>query len=201
MSKVGFLLIILFWVLGAWMASFFLPYVFSEFESAGQFGDMFGSVNALFSGLGTVGLIATILLQIEANKESERNRLFDTLLKLISDLKIDLSRFGFLGSHGYQAFHLMRDYLRYGVTVSAEKFKYPIVILGMITNLTKKIRESSLSQADKQILYELLQLTYANNLLNLIEEIKRLPNQGFVVNLREIIDEMEIEFRKADWPL
>jgi hypothetical protein len=34
-----------------------------EQDSRGQFGDMFGAVNSLFSGLAFAGLIFTILLQ------------------------------------------------------------------------------------------------------------------------------------------
>jgi hypothetical protein len=37
---------------------------------AGQFGDMFGLANALFSGLAFVGLIITLLLQIEELRSS-----------------------------------------------------------------------------------------------------------------------------------
>jgi hypothetical protein len=35
----------------------------SEMEARGQFGDMFGVVNTLFTGLAFAGLIYTILLQ------------------------------------------------------------------------------------------------------------------------------------------
>ena len=52
-------LIIALWV-GAWIA---LPMIYKRPDSAGTFGDMFGSINALFSGLALVGVILAIVLQ------------------------------------------------------------------------------------------------------------------------------------------
>jgi hypothetical protein len=45
-----------------WALTFFLFFI-SETEKRGQFGDMFGAVNALFSGLAFAGLIITLILQ------------------------------------------------------------------------------------------------------------------------------------------
>jgi len=42
-----------------------LIYVFPDWSARGQFGDMFGAVNATFSGLAFAGLIYAILLQRE----------------------------------------------------------------------------------------------------------------------------------------
>ncbi|WP_145047877.1 hypothetical protein [Paenibacillus xylanexedens] len=54
-------IVILFWS-GTW---YLIPKLYKESTGlgAGTFGDMFGGVNALFSGLAFVGLIYTILLQ------------------------------------------------------------------------------------------------------------------------------------------
>ncbi|MDT0123890.1 hypothetical protein Q9R46_14610 [Paenibacillus sp. RRE4] len=54
-----------FGVLVCWIFTWiFIPMIYKESEfGAGTFGDMFGGVNALFSGLAFVGLIYTILLQ------------------------------------------------------------------------------------------------------------------------------------------
>ena len=56
----------------AWAASA-LAIIFwlDDWESRGTFGDLFGSVNALFSGLAFAGLLYTIVLQ---RKEIEHNR-------------------------------------------------------------------------------------------------------------------------------
>lgn len=53
--------IFVFAVLGATM--YCVPRRFSADGAAGQFGDMFGAANALFSGLAFLGVIAAILLQ------------------------------------------------------------------------------------------------------------------------------------------
>jgi hypothetical protein len=51
-------------VLVLWIATpFAVKYLYSEMPERGQFGDLFGTINALFSGLAFVGIIAAILLQ------------------------------------------------------------------------------------------------------------------------------------------
>lgn len=50
-------------VVGLWGAAWVLTWVFIDENQRGAFGDMFGSVNALFSGLALGGIIFTILLQ------------------------------------------------------------------------------------------------------------------------------------------
>lgn len=53
-----------FVVISLWLtAPFLVQLFFSSWSERGQFGDLFGSVNALFSGLAFVGLIYTIHLQ------------------------------------------------------------------------------------------------------------------------------------------
>jgi hypothetical protein len=49
----------LVWLLGATLLCFFLP----DWQTRGQFGDMFGAVNAFFSGLALVGIVYNIMLQ------------------------------------------------------------------------------------------------------------------------------------------
>lgn len=49
-------------VLVLWALTFFLFFI-NDMETRGQFGDMFGAINALFSGLAFAGLIITLFLQ------------------------------------------------------------------------------------------------------------------------------------------
>lgn len=59
-------------VIVIWLLSIFIiPHCFQKWEERGQFGDMFGAVNALFSGLAFAGVIIAILLQ---RKELELQR-------------------------------------------------------------------------------------------------------------------------------
>lgn len=46
-----------------WALTFSLYFIINESDERGQFGDMFGAVNALFSGLAFAGLIITLILQ------------------------------------------------------------------------------------------------------------------------------------------
>lgn len=70
-------------VLAVWALTFFLFFITDSGER-GQFGDMFGAVNALFSGLAFAGLIITLILQktelglqreeLEQTREELRNQ-------------------------------------------------------------------------------------------------------------------------------
>ncbi|MFX1563275.1 MAG: hypothetical protein ACFFDP_08200 [Promethearchaeota archaeon] len=62
-----FVIIILLWVASGLVTYFLLP----SWQTRGTFGDMFGVVNALFSGLALAGVILAILLQ---RKELELQR-------------------------------------------------------------------------------------------------------------------------------
>lgn len=53
-------IIVAFLIISAWFVTLF---VLREKPNRGTFGDMFGSINALFSGLALAGIILTILLQ------------------------------------------------------------------------------------------------------------------------------------------
>lgn len=79
--------IILYSLIGVvvlWALSFFLYCAIPDAEERGQFGDMFGAVNALFSGLAFAGLIITLILQrqelglqreeLEQTREELRNQ-------------------------------------------------------------------------------------------------------------------------------
>src|SRR5690349_18273158 len=72
--------ILVFAIFGLWLACWILVSLFvNDWSERGQFGDMFGAVNALFSGLAFGGIIYTILLQREElnaqRKELELTRL------------------------------------------------------------------------------------------------------------------------------
>jgi hypothetical protein len=56
---ISILIVLTLWVLSIFALNAFI----NEEEAKGQFGDSFGAINALFSGLAFAGIIATILLQ------------------------------------------------------------------------------------------------------------------------------------------
>jgi hypothetical protein len=66
MSATRFLVATLTVVLLIWLGTWVLTvYFLSAWPERGQFGDLFGSVNALFSGLAFAGLLFTVRLQQE----------------------------------------------------------------------------------------------------------------------------------------
>ena len=88
-------------VIALWALTFFL-FFYPDPARQGQFGDMFGAVNALFSGLAFAGLILTLILQkkelslqrdeleqtrnefVEQNKTLKRQRFENTFFNLMS---------------------------------------------------------------------------------------------------------------------
>lgn len=70
------------WIaIGMLIISFIYPiivkYVFSDFITAGSFGDSYGALNAIFSGLAFAGVIITILIQ-RHELELQREELIET---------------------------------------------------------------------------------------------------------------------------
>jgi hypothetical protein len=70
-SKIGIFIKLIVFVILLWIASavciiFFLD----DWSNRGTFGDLFGAVNALFSGLAFAALIYTIILQREEIKQN-----------------------------------------------------------------------------------------------------------------------------------
>ncbi|MEW6608640.1 MAG: hypothetical protein AB1414_14540 [bacterium] len=64
------ILIIILWAIGGLAVWLFLP----NWSIRGTFGDMFGFINSLFSGLALAGVIITILLQ-KTELELQRHEL------------------------------------------------------------------------------------------------------------------------------
>ena len=72
---VGVLIVIFLWALSALLISTYL-----EPEKRGTFGDMFGAINSLFSGLALFGIIVSILIQ-QKELNHQKKELIDTRLE------------------------------------------------------------------------------------------------------------------------
>ncbi len=92
---------------------------FQDYVTRGQFGDMFGALNALFTGLAFAGVVITILLQREDSiaqkqqirdqqKETKHQRFEDTYFNLINLRAQNLNALTTKQGHGLQLF---RDYV------------------------------------------------------------------------------------------
>lgn len=67
--------IVLVTVFAIWILSgLFTYFLFDNWSDRGTFGDMFGHVNSLFSGLAFVGIVYTIFLQVQAIKVDHERR-------------------------------------------------------------------------------------------------------------------------------
>ena len=55
----AFIIVVSLWLLCLWLSTTYLP----DWATRGQFGDLFGAVNAFFSGIAMSGIIYAILLQ------------------------------------------------------------------------------------------------------------------------------------------
>jgi hypothetical protein len=89
-TSVKTLLVLMALVAAAWLIAGFALYGLKE---RGTFGDMFGAVNALFSGLAFAGIIYTILLQRQ-ELELQRRELAETR-KELEGQKLQLERQAF----------------------------------------------------------------------------------------------------------
>lgn len=70
------LIILAFWILGWVLIDFYIP----DVSERGLFGDKFGSINTLFSGLALAGIISTMLLQKEGLRIQHSE--FEEMLKV-----------------------------------------------------------------------------------------------------------------------
>ena len=74
-SNIGLLAKMIFLVIFIWIASTILIiFGLDNWADRGAFGDLFGAVNALFSGLAFAGLVYTIILQ-KQDLELQRNEI------------------------------------------------------------------------------------------------------------------------------
>ncbi|MFA6150123.1 MAG: hypothetical protein WC716_02305 [Chitinophagaceae bacterium] len=103
-------LVILVWFGYAWI----IPLIYSDSTglTPGTYGDMFGGLNTMFSGLAFVGIIATIYMQNEemnhSRKNTEYNRVLDIIYKQIERVEKSVNEFevsdGTTKHKGFSAF-------------------------------------------------------------------------------------------------
>ena len=120
-------------VLIVWAATFLLYYFIDDEAKQGQFGDMFGAANALFSGLAFAGLIITLIQQRE-ELSLQRNELKQTR-KEFEDQNKTMKRQRFENTF----FNLMS--LHQNITDNLEYKKNGFTFKGDYTTITVKGRE------------------------------------------------------------
>jgi len=89
-------------IIGLWCLTYYL--LKDDIDNRGTFGDMFGSINALFSGLALAGIIFTILLQrielgYQRNELRETRKEFIIQNKTLKTQRFENTFFNLLGLH------------------------------------------------------------------------------------------------------
>ncbi len=73
-------------LIAIWISSgIFLVILIPKSEARGQFGDMFGAINSLFSGFALCGVVYSIILQNNANKFSQYQFRFNHILDIVNN--------------------------------------------------------------------------------------------------------------------
>jgi hypothetical protein len=83
-SIIGFaVLLIVFWGIGIWFPNVYVEYkgVDDNVYSAGEFGDQFGGLNALNSGLAFIAVVVTFMWQYSAQKKQQIENNFFKMLE------------------------------------------------------------------------------------------------------------------------
>lgn len=104
---IGILTVLIIWAFSGYLISLIDP------VNRGSFGDMFGAINALFSGLALFGIVLSILIQQkelnsqreeleETRKEFKTNRITSILFKQVEFLNSSIDKLKFYPSGQYQ---------------------------------------------------------------------------------------------------
>lgn len=121
---IGIIIVIFLWI----SSGFFVHYVIGS-SDRGTFGDMFGAINALFSGLALFGIIVSIMIQqrelklqqeelVETRVEFKINRLTNVLFKQVEYLNTVIENASFPNGNIMKFVNTMNVYDK------AEEFDY-----------------------------------------------------------------------------
>ena len=157
-TRISILLIIIFLWIGCWYLLLTNTYL-SGYTERGQFGDMFGVINSLFSGLAFGGIIYTILLQREELK-AQREELKLTKQEFITQNEtLRLQRFENTFFNLLNVHNKIVDSLKYTYhTPSGERiesegraiFNDAILSLSQATELMGNAKNYSIEDFNKQ---------------------------------------------------
>jgi len=177
-----------------WIATLvLLPKLIPSDAVRGQFGDMFGSINALFSGLAFVGVIVAILLQKE-ELEEQRNELRETRKEFkiqnetLKQQRFENTFFNMLNLHSeiVNTTTYKQDRSIYGRDARTEEGRLAFTL--MLNELIEKLNSASgaVDQHSREVIeivveekLENLQLYLAHYFRNLYGIFKMIHNADF----------------------
>lgn len=104
-----FAIVLILWFSGWFFIDFYInsedKNTLSTFSLRGQFGDKFGAINTLFSGLAFAGIIFTLVIQIKDSKIKRFDSTFFELLKLHNDIVSKLNVNSKIGRDAFDFFN------------------------------------------------------------------------------------------------
>lgn len=202
-NKLWILFVMILFVIGVWLGSYwYIENHYPIYDVKGQVGDMFGAINALFSGLAFAGLIYAIYLQ---NKELklQKDELRKTQAIAESQEKALKSQAESQNLSVFQAtftqmleihFKLLDSYANGNLTGSQYFFQN---IAACLANLNTKDERSILRYMDRRSHKHLFHLS---NIVDLIDEnfandiSKR---QKYLKRLRDVLSVDLLDYMKA----
>lgn len=95
-----------------WLVGFLIPTLFCSLEKSGQFGDTFGTVTSLFSGLGFAALIFIMRLQQQAHRNARNEDDIKFLYENISNIISHFNEYEFRDAVGTKALDEFAKYLQ-----------------------------------------------------------------------------------------
>lgn len=205
-TRISILLIIIFLWIGCWFLLLNNPYL-KDYTQRVQFGDMFGVVNSLFSGLAFGGIIYTILLQreeLKAQREELRltKREFITQNETLRLQRFENTFFNLLNIH-----NKIVDSLKYTYhTPSGERidsegraiFNDAILSLSQTTELLGNAKKYSIEDFNKQSLIYKNILNRDNSLSGLTYYFQSLVSILEFVSSTSLLSEKEDLFKDKE---
>jgi hypothetical protein len=166
---------------------FILPYLIfmEEPKNGGEFGDSFGSITSLFSGLGTIAIAYTIFLQIRNQQDEKLQARFSLYNSLLNEIKADINSIVIHDFHGANAVHELVNIIREKDAHGLDAWRLLVQQLYMINTsfaaLVTLIKDQSndLPETEREILLtkvKQIDFTYLRDLNRVIIKLQDAPD-------------------------
>ncbi len=165
----------LLFVIVGWLGfGLLMPFLFGNLEYSGLFGDSFGGITSLFTGLGFVGLVYTLILQIESQNLTKETTEFDRVIKLYEHVKTDIDYFTFKDLSGRNAIKSFATHFLGTMKSNSESFgdfclkhnreaQALAMIVGSFGHLTQIIATNQKIKEHKSFLNNMMGTLYYSN--------------------------------------
>lgn len=171
----------IFFVVIAWLINLATVLYFGSFEKSGTFGDTFGAVNAIFSGLAFVGLIYALLLQknqlelqrqdliLTRNELAETRKEFKEQNKTLKKQRFENTFFSMLSLHNeiVNNTHFKQSESEYGLDALEEhgRLAFTLILNGLISIINDQPENNN--QDEEEIIKNIVENYYDQQQLHL----------------------------------